>query len=616
MEILLGRPGSGTRVFPLISVDLYGPTPTADVDSPGGDLAQDALRLASAPLTGWQRLAGGSLDPLGKVKRLLHFHRLAFHAETAGEYVRSDFFWSRFHELCPSVLRDLACAQALTTAIPAEIGTPELLQSRLVDEVFIDAHLAFFNGSLSSAPPAVDRAFRNALYIERLLPWSGLDPTNRTALQQEIARRLIEARGAVGSWDEAAAECSRAIEREPRSSEFQDRFVMCVLAGTLSRLGQANSAADAGKEAALLKKEIDKLESFQQQHPDNPAVCDALGRLWAARAVRLARLRRLPEGLVNMERARAWDPWLEGGEELQDKLFAAMEQLQQQMRTLDAELRQRPGTTLSVEGLQLQREAKEGFRPLEAFRASGQAEGIEEGRARAVSLRFWRNLGLPELAAGREQDSLLLLAAINDVLREPPENAGELPRRWAEAVKEEPGLSGLDLDPVLRFLGSRLFGIAEEEATAPDQPSAAIVAGAPRLVLAPTRGRRSVPLAYWVFSGRDLRIKLQAVAAILLLGSVGVLAGREEIRGGRRDAAYAQLLAARDRNDDSRIMEAAETFLANPLLAKDGREETVENLYSEAVVRNVLSGAPLDGGLQPHLDRYRELVTPEVEAEP
>jgi hypothetical protein len=117
------------------------------------------------------------------------------------------------------------------------------------------------------------------------------------------------------------------------------------------------------------------------------------------------------------------------------------------------------------------------------------------------------------------------------------------------------------------------------------------------------------PFEYWLFSGRDMRLKIQAVVAIVLVLLGTGLAIREFRNRQARDEAYRQIMDASAQKDYHQIIEGAEAFFNNPILSgRDRREKQVKNLYDEAFVRwFVEKVSELDADSQTHLRRYRAL---------
>jgi hypothetical protein len=98
--------------------------------------------------------------------------------------------------------------------------------------------------------------------------------------------------------------------------------------------------------------------------------------------------------------------------------------------------------------------------------------------------------------------------------------------------------------------------------------------------------RSHAPTWEWLWSRQDLRIKLQAVCALLLLTFAAVWHRQGSLYLSHRDEAYHRLLSASARSDQLSIMEAAADFLKWPNRGnRDGRDSQVWKLYSKTLTR-------------------------------
>jgi hypothetical protein len=610
----LRRPGPHDRLFPPVG-DPDPPGAQPDPDSPRARAARAILALAEGRgLNRVQRLAGAGLNPRGRVQRLLHVHRLAREAEAAGETVRADFFWARFQDLLPRVAQDAACRGALAElATGVEVASPQALLHRLVDEVFVDTHLGFYNGRTPAGGPPDDRALLHLVHAERLLRWSGMSPDERQVLEGAITLARVEHATAAGRWSDAVAACTHLVQRAPHDPAYQDRWVECMLHGALAGLHPGGNPAYTGSEAAVLDWAIARLNDFRGRHPGAESAYPALARLHAAHAVRLAAAHNLPDALVSMARALAFCPWLQDGEALADQLSGQMHELLATARGGAIDLRRSPGTGRNSGRAQMRMQAQRGFRPLQAFLDSGEADRIAQARRMATGIRLWRGVAPGEPGDDAEARARALVEALDRVLGDPPAQAAGLAGAWAAAVKDEPELAGRDPAPVLAWLRGQLFPDHADAAAPPAPPAPAPRAQAPRLPSGRRRWRRSEPFGYWLFTPGNARLKLQAAAAVLLLLGFGVVWGREAVHLKRRAGAYEEALAAQAAGDDLRIMAAAERFLESSVLARDGRVERMEEMFSQAVVRATLDGSYPEEQVRMHVAHYRELVNPDRE---
>ena len=88
-------------------------------------------------------------------------------------------------------------------------------------------------------------------------------------------------------------------------------------------------------------------------------------------------------------------------------------------------------------------------------------------------------------------------------------------------------------------------------------------AGEPPILPGPSEGRRKAeePFEFWLFSRRSLWLKVQAVAAVVLLG-MGAGMAVQKLRYDRaRDDAYVRVLRAEEERDYLGIIRGIERFL-------------------------------------------------------
>src|SRR6266508_2155573 len=92
--IMIARPvDRSQRIFPSIGPHLYDLGAEPPDLTPDQRAARRILALAQRAFTGRERLVGWKLNEIGRIGRLLLFHRLALRAELAAQWRRADFFW-------------------------------------------------------------------------------------------------------------------------------------------------------------------------------------------------------------------------------------------------------------------------------------------------------------------------------------------------------------------------------------------------------------------------------------------------------------------------------------------------------------------------------------------
>jgi hypothetical protein len=349
---------------------------------------------------------------------------------------------------------------------------------------------------------------------------------------------------------------------------------------------------------------------MQQSYPYKVMLFEMLGHLYHLRAVKLANSQRLADALVAVQKALTYDPSLEEAQATRTKLVEMMQELQSHMQEAVAELAQRPGATLNEQGRRMRDDAQQGFGPINAYLESSELERISTALSNARARRVWQSIGLSTPIERWDERSHALLEGLSRVLENPPADRTAVPLAWTAVATPQADLAELDPVPICTFLERRLFGGEAETTEAVEQALVAPTAP-PVLTVAPAqRHIRGEPLVYWLWSGQDLRLKLQIAVALVAVLVVGGLTIRDILAHYTRDAAYHRLIAAAQQQDSRGIIDGAEVFLSHPSLSgKDGRNQQVAKLYNEAFVRWFIDlDSELDTAAEARIGRYRTLT--------
>jgi hypothetical protein len=604
-------------VFPAVGPDLYRMEDEGDVLTPDQQVARMILSLANRDFSPIQRLAGWGLDGVGRVARLLHLHKLGMEAELAGKWQRADHFWGFVRD----EMRDLAdrmdlwqeVVQALANRLRLFVlNDPVQLRQRLVHEVFVDVHCAFYNGYLQAADSLKwkSRAFVHLDCIRGLLAFA---PVSRENLQTVLAPAMetwIRLCEEAQQWDRAQELCSDLLGYLPDVEEYQDWLARLHLASTLARVKKAKSPKASLKNAKSLQESIGRMEQMRQDYPYSLAVFEALGHLHHQRAINLANGRHLSEAILSAQKAVAYNPMLEQAQETRDALVQTMQRLQAQMQQVQANLARRPRSRLTEEGAHLLKEASRGFSPAVEFLKSGEVE-VTQAFYAVQGRRLWRDIGLAEPPDRWDERSRALLVGLSQVLRQPPDHRQGVAAAWKQVAAENQDLADLDAVPICAYLTRRLFEDGPAPIQEPPAPARATPQKPPAMTRVSRQRRRGgEPFAFWLFSNQDKRIKVQAVVAVILVLLVGWLVVRDLSVRAARDTAYAQIVEAAGNQDPLGIIEGAEIYFTNkPLSGRDRRDEQVQALYTEAFVRWFvgLEGEP-DADAQTRIERYQALI--------
>lgn len=605
------------RVFPPVGPDFYRLQEDGQPLSPDQQVAVDVLSLADRHLPAWQRLSGRGLDGMGQLGRLLYLHKQALEAELAGRWRRADFFWDAVSENLEALADAIGVWQQVVETLSCRprvvvLNEPRQLQQRLVHETFVDLHCAFYNGYLQTGADLTwqDRAFA---HIDRILDLLEFAPLPTTDLQTVLAPALdsrIALCEKAEQWELAVELCANLVDHLPQVAKYQDRLAGLYLAGTLSSLKKAKSQRAHLKNAERLREGIVRLDRMRDRFPHCPVIYEALGHLHHQRAISQANGGQLAEAVHSAQKAVAYNPTLKQARETRDALVKAMLQLQVQAKALQAQVAAQPRARLTPQGVQLVGQAHLGLKPSERFLRMD-APQITAAYHAAQGRRLWRAIGLAEPSGSWDDRSRALLVGMSQVLSQSPGDREGVTVAWSRLAAEDKNLSDLDPIPICDYLSGRLFEGQQATVPTPALPPQAIPQQPPVIADAASRRQRSSePFAFWLFNNRDWRIKIQAVAAIALVLLVGFLAVRDLSIRAARAAAFAQIVAAAETEDALGIIQGAEAFLASqPLSGRDGRDQQVVDLYTEAFVRWFvgLDDAP-DAEAEAHVGRYQALI--------
>lgn len=618
MTVLIARSAnSPPRIFPAIGPELYllGDEPL-DL-TPDEQAARYLLSLANKEFSPTERFLGLRLDSLGQIGRLLLLHKHALEAELAGKWQRADYFWDMVQEQIAHLANksdtwQVAAESMANQAEMTVLTDPTELHQRLVAEIFIDTHCAFYNSHLQDAESLTweSRAFAHLDYIRGLIEFSALSADDLLTVLAPALEKWITLYEEAKQWEQGLRVCTDLHEHFPDVETYQNRLAMLLLASTLSKLKQGKSPKANLKDAEILEQRIGHLVIIHHKYPYNFALFDVLGHLHHQRAISLANGKHLSQAILCAQKAVTYNPSLAEAKETRESLIQAMQGLQTQMQGIEAQLGQDPRATLNAEGIQLRDQATQGFRPLNTYIKSKKAKSVLDTYYAAQARAVWRDIGLAEPAERWDERAQILLSGLSDVMSEPPERPDDIAATWDNIVAQQPKLADLDATLICAYLAQRLFGVSQAEEEQPAANAQPSFQEPPLMSGLSAKGRWSwEPFTFWLFNGQDKRIKLQAAVAIILMLLVSGLAIRDFTVRSARDTAYAQIVEGYENQEYLSIIEGAEGYLANPPFSgQDERDEQVLDIYDEAFVRWFVGlEGEIDSDAQTYIERYQTL---------
>ena len=631
------------RVFPPIQSDIYTRNDDLTTLTPDQRVAQKLLALANQDFTKWGLLVGWKLDGLGNIGRLLLQHRLAIEAELAAQWQRADFFWQQVLIEIKALSKRDNIWQYLVSVYANEpgvvlMGEPVQIRQRLVDELLIDTHCAFYNERSQQIEGLTigDRAFIHIDYIQNLLDLSAISNDSLLSLLGKPWEKRITLCKETKKWQEAIQYCQERLRYLPNRSGFQNDLAEIHWLATLEKHREAKSPAHHRQNAKTLQAGIKALEKCGQQYPYNLNIFKFLGSLYRLQSISLVNRDQFSGALVAIQKAVTYNPYLEKAFETRTELIQTMTQLQEQMNQVQQEIAQKFNARLNKHGQKLLTEAKKGFGPMNAYMESEPAKMTARQFQVAQAIHLWEVIGLPEPPEGWQKEplagvmlgvngqtiplessnswrrkALQLWQEIGRIIQQPPARKAALAAVWQTVVAHKPDLADLDSTLICAFLERKVFGKESDRVLVTPTPE--VIEEPPTLTpIAVKRLRGAEPLLPWLFSSQDKRIKIQAAIASILILVAGGSGIQDRWRISARESAYQQILAAEQNQDNLSVVQGAETFFANsPLSGKDGRNEQIRELYTQSLVRWFAQqeNSP-DADAQKHLERYRQVMNP------
>lgn len=629
------------RVFPPIQPDIYTKDDDLTTLTPDERVARKLIALANKEFTRWEVLVKWKLDVSGQIAHLLLQHKMAIEAELAGKWQRADFFWQQVQIEIKvlsgkeNVWQDLISVYANEPDV-VFMGDPVTMRQRLVDEVLIDTHCAFYNGRSQQVEKLTlgDRAFVHIDYIQKIFDLSDLSDSSLLSVLGEPWEKRITLLKEAKKWQQAIHYCEERLRYFPNRSDFQNELLEIHWLSILTKLREAKSSAHHQQNAKILQAGIKPLEKYWQQYPYNLSIFEIFGSLYHLQAFSLVNSKQFAKALVSIQKAVTYNPYFDKAFETRDEIMQVMTQLQEQMRQVQQDIAQKFNARLNEQGQRLLAEAQKGFGPMNAYIESEQAKMTAGQFQIAQAVHLWQAIGLPEPPEGWQKEpqagviqgvdeqtiplessiswgkkALQLWEEINRVFQQPPASKADLTIVGQSIVANKPDLADLDSSLIRTFLENKLFG--EEGTPVEVTPPSDLSREQP--ILTPISAKRQPggePLLPWLFSSQDKRIKLQAIVASLLVIVAGGLGIQDRLRSSARETAYQKILAAEQIQDDLSLVQNAEVFFANsPISGKDIRNEQIIRLYRESLVRwFVQLENPPNASEQKHLERYRKVM--------
>jgi hypothetical protein len=569
-------------------------------------LASALVQLGKAKLRALGRLTGIGLGSADRVGRLLRYLDLAIDAELTGKLDRADFFWHEVHGQTDALAKHPQTWKAAVEALAERTGAqlpfrPEQLFARFTKEVIVDSHVAFLCGwSGAKVSWARERAFVHLAWIRRVVAWTDLSQMEQSALLGPPTIAEIEACERDGYWKRAETLASDLLLRFPETTAYQNTMADVYHKRAISH-SVKNNKKGIEEGATVIAQATYQLKKLRQEYPHNLYLFQKIADLHLLRAQRLSTVGRLSEALADAQAATIYQPSVAESEAIRIRLEAEMQALRVQAAQPETERPALPKRQFE----QLQREAAKGLRLADDFRRSDEARSVAEDLPVALGRQAWEEAALGPLER-YDLRPLALFEAMDTIKHNHPENASQLAELWNRIAQDNPHLVELHTPSVVALLQKRLSGTTTQGIGAESTSTWQAQVEAPPVL--PETRQSSFPWLYWLCSRQDQWLKLQCVAAIVLVSLAAGTALTEYSRRHVRSAAYSHLRQAYDRREYAEVLDAAERFLSLSIHGADSRVTEVERLYSEAFVRWFTGHAPTPSETENRAQRFRALL--------
>jgi hypothetical protein len=588
---------SAERAFPSVQSLIDGSAWRELPNSATGDL----LRLTLTPTGVLERTVGFRRDLRSRMSRLLRSYRSAAVAESEGRQQSADFYWRALIreigrlatvEVWHSAIAEICAARQLSHA---EV---EDLRGNFITEVILDTFAAFFglyNGK--DADESVrSRAYVHSAYLGDVLRMGIVASEYAQRIHAPMLEAEFAAAADTNKWHRAIALASRLVEYFPGDVDREQSLAYTHRAAAVASLKEGPGSASANAEK--LRAALQAVDALTAKYASNSAMFMVTASLLHMLAVQLANGDSISLALLEAEKAATFNPQEDGIDETRKTLVELMEQRRKNVKELLAQLATKPNATLNAQGLRVKHDADVAYGLYNAFVESDEPQKISSAAAYARAATLFRRLGadVPTDRLFEAEDEVV--AALVNILENPPRDASGITGFWANEIQKHPELAVYPAENIHRYLATRLFGAGPQT-----------VASFPALEIAPPALKRSLePFGPWLFSGEAVVTKVIAVAAVVAIVTAAVLAANAAQTRRLRADAFTQIESAAAAGNDALTIASAEKFFnAGPPPGGDAeREAHALGHYREALARRFIrkTGPPDADELQA-LQRYQ-----------
>lgn len=542
-------------------------------------------------LSKWQRVSGKGLSPRDRFYRMLYLYRQAFDAEGEMKTVQADFFFERSYRLLSRLYDDNKQWEGLEI----ELHQDPNLKHTLIKDLFLPGHIAFANGYMEKQD---DVKIRNRAIVHlgfctkltNLLFNTELGPEEEM-YRKKLAWFKMNAYEKLGRGQELITESEPVIKNCAGTRPFLIRLIKTVFSDAISAI-----KADRYQENAhVLESAINKLEACGPAAREIDIYYYRLGELYYYFAIAQANLQKLSKALLYVRKGIAYNPYTEGIEKSWNSLAEQMQQMQERIKNLLLELRQKPNTYLNEAGVRMKAETDVGFTTVNHFIEKEEEDIIAKRQLSYIYEIFDEELNDTTLTGDRISGAKELDQLIGE-LSTPGDQASLSARAKWENLKQE------FTDVQLRCK-EKVIEYVDHYNNRPDFD--AMAAGTledesfKSLHIAPRReafNMEEEPFIYWLAGPKDIFTKIVIAASFILLLTAATLYGQKFYNDHKRNAAYLALTESLNQKDDHKaILNHASVFLDHlPLMGSDSRTPAVISIYKEELTKWFMDDDQID----------------------
>ena len=565
------------RYFPEVSLNLY--------NTERGQIQNTTIEelFSFKDLQGWRKkIIGFGLKEKEPLVRVFFLHDRALKAELEAEYVRADFFFEKTYRTFSK----------LRSETLLEITGDSKIRTRIINELFIDLHLAFFKGIYISFPEnsSNKRGDKHLKYVDQLITFLPESYAKQTIRQLGKFRlSILQAEGKL----KPALQFTRKLNKAfPNDYSIEYKSVEILSASILNNLDNNTDLNEKKIGDAIIR-----LEKFRASRPLFKVLYTTLGECYLLLMSLQAEKQKYPHALLSLKKGYIYNPSLVNFEENWDSLTTKMELLISQktpevLDKLDSRKRSlRPNDSIILENYKLN------YSFVNNFADSGEEAKLIEQKELADLWELCLFLTVPTNHVIKDWKIVghSLKEAFRKAVKIQPQNETEAIERFLEELKHQ-NFDQLEISE--ENTGRLIMSELKKTPTRPILEKAYSFDWIPYQLTPKYKAMKksSEPLLYWWFSRKNFFSKIFLSFSVVLFISILARIPRQSYAKEKRDIAYEAVKVAIDQGKDlHEITPYIEQFLKYPPpFGTDDRLELLKDYYEKEFASWFLNSEEID----------------------